>query len=45
MGNSITGRCNDARSEEVDLMLLFNFDLYYDFREQLSVLIVFISFP
>lgn len=44
MGNSIMGRCDDARSEEMDLIMWFNFDSDYDFRERLSVLIVLISF-
>lgn len=45
MESSITGRCNDARSEEMDLTLWFNFDSYYDFGELLSILIILISFP
>lgn len=45
MGSSITGRCNDAGSEEMDLTLGFNFDSCYDFGELLSILIVLISFP
>ena len=45
MGSSITGRCNDARSEEMDFTLWFNFDSYYDFGELLSILIILISFP
>ena len=45
MGSSITGRCNDARSEEMDFTLWFNFDSYYDFGELLSILIILVSFP
>lgn len=45
MGSSITGRCNDARSEEMNLLLWFKFDSYYDFGELLSILIVLISLP
>ena len=45
MGSSITGRCNDARREEMDLTVWFNFYSCYDFGELLSILIVLISFP
>lgn len=38
------GRCNDARSEEMNLIFWFKFDSYYAFGELLSILIVLISF-
>lgn len=43
MRSSVTGRSNDAKSEEMDLMLWFNFDSYWEFGELLSVLI-FLNF-
>lgn len=36
MRSSIIGKCNDARSEDLDLILWFIFDSHYDFGEHFS---------